>query len=70
MADNQQDKRVPTQPKKEVYSLMWRTYDLTGKTRAQFIKEHPYSVNPAKSISREFMIFHLGEAYFFMNEII
>lgn len=24
--------------KKEIYSLMWKTYDLTGKTKSQFIK--------------------------------
>ena len=61
---------------------MWKTYDLTGKTKNQFIKQHPYSVNPVKSVSKrpdlvfytiidhEFMMFHLGDSYFFMNEII
>ena len=61
---------------------MWKTYDLTGKTKSQFIKQHPYSTNPVKSVSKlqyhflnsildhEFMMFHLGDSYFFMNEII
>ena len=61
---------------------MWKTYDLTGKTKSQFIKSHPYSTNPVKSVSKlslyvfnlildhEFMLFHLGDSYFFMNEII
>lgn len=53
MAENKPEEVASTTaPKKEVYSLMWKTYDLTGKTRAQYIKEHPYSVNPIKSISK------------------
>ena len=32
---------------------MWKTYDLTGKTKSQFIKQHPYSTNPVKSVSKE-----------------
>ena len=59
---------------------MWKTYDLTTKSRTQFLKDHIYVTNPVKALGkckysyfkkgREFMVFHLGDAYFFMNEII
>jgi prophage maintenance system killer protein len=50
MAEDKQTLNEPPK-KKEAYSLMWKTYDLTGKTKAQFIKEHPYATNPIKAIS-------------------
>lgn len=60
MAEDKKEIEVSSSPtvephKKVVYSLMWRTYDLTGKTKSQFVKGHPYSVNPVKALSNKFI---------------
>ena len=40
------------QLKKQVYSYMWKTYDLTTKSRTQFLKDHIYVTNPVKALGK------------------
>ena len=60
---------------------MWKKYDLTGKTMKQAIEEHPLSRDPISAVGKhtrvefscidyQFMMFHLGDTYFFMNELL
>uniref|UniRef100_A0A7S3ILZ0 Uncharacterized protein n=1 Tax=Strombidium inclinatum TaxID=197538 RepID=A0A7S3ILZ0_9SPIT len=53
-----------------MFAYQFKVYDFKGKTVEQVHQEHPYCVNPKKSMNHLFMILHLGEAFLFWNEMI
>lgn len=54
----------------KIYNYYWKVFDFRGnKTFEQIQNEHPYCKDPVKACNPLFMMFHLGDAYFFFNEI-
>ena len=61
-------------------NYFWKKFDFTSeRTFNQVLNEHPYCKNPIastsklaifKSVDQFFLLFHLGDAYFFMNELV
>ena len=51
-------------------NYFWKKYDFrNGRTFAKVHSEHPYCQNPIKSCNQLYLLFHLGDAYFFVNEL-
>jgi len=55
----------------KLYNYFWKTFDFrNGRTLEQVQDDHPYSKDPVKSMNQSFLVFHLGDTYFFFNELV
>lgn len=50
-------------------SYLWKTFEAKGKTFKQLVDEHEYIKDPQNSLGYQFMLFHMSDTYFFLNEL-
>ena len=52
------------------YNYFWKLFDFTnGRTFKNVHEDHPYVKDPVKSMDQRMLLFHLGDSYFFLNEL-
>lgn len=50
MEVDQLKKKADDEFKKQAYMYMWKSYDLSIKSKAEFYKDHIYTTNPVKAL--------------------
>ena len=55
----------------KVYNYFWKKFDFRGgRTLSNVQEDHAYCKDPVKSMNQTFLLFHMGDAYFFFNELV
>ena len=57
-------------PGDQQYNYFWKLFDFRGgRTFKDVHEDHPYCKDPISSMDQRMLLFHLGDSYFFLNEL-